>query len=163
MTRMTRNSRTIRARFLAGVLALTLLLAGCSSEPTRDDGRVTLRFQSLAWQQESVEATKELVDEWNALHPEIQVEYVQGSWDSVHDQLLTSFEEARRPTSSTTPPTTSPTSRTAATSPTSRTCCPSGSPPTSRRSPGSPSPSATASTVCPSSRSRASSSPTPSA
>lgn len=97
MTRMTRNSRTIRARFLAGVLALTLLLAGCSSEPTRDDGRVTLRFQSLAWQQESVEATKELVDEWNALHPEIQVEYVQGSWDSVHDQLLTSFEGGEAP------------------------------------------------------------------
>ncbi|WSB94018.1 sugar ABC transporter substrate-binding protein [Streptomyces cellulosae] len=94
---MTRNSRTIRARFLAGVLALTLLLAGCSSEPTRDDGRVTLRFQSLAWQQESVEATKELVDEWNALHPEIQVEYVQGSWDSVHDQLLTSFEGGEAP------------------------------------------------------------------
>jgi ABC-type glycerol-3-phosphate transport system substrate-binding protein len=97
MTRMTRNSRTTRARFLAGVLALTLLLAGCSSEPTRDDGRVTLRFQSLAWQQESVEATKELVDEWNALHPEIQVEYVQGSWDSVHDQLLTSFEGGEAP------------------------------------------------------------------
>ncbi|MBT2903943.1 ABC transporter substrate-binding protein [Streptomyces sp. McG8] len=94
---MTRNSRTTRARFLAGVLALTLLLAGCSSEPTRDDGRVTLRFQSLAWQQESVEATKELVDEWNALHPEIQVEYVQGSWDSVHDQLLTSFEGGEAP------------------------------------------------------------------
>jgi len=97
MTRMTRNSRTTRARFLAGVLALTLLLAGCSSEPTRDGGRVTLRFQSLAWQQESVEATKELVDEWNALHPEIQVEYVQGSWDSVHDQLLTSFEGGEAP------------------------------------------------------------------
>ncbi|MEW2183947.1 sugar ABC transporter substrate-binding protein [Streptomyces cellulosae] len=94
---MTRNSRTTRARFLAGVLALTLLLAGCSSEPTRDGGRVTLRFQSLAWQQESVEATKELVDEWNALHPEIQVEYVQGSWDSVHDQLLTSFEGGEAP------------------------------------------------------------------
>ncbi len=97
MTRMTRDSRTTRARFLVVVLALTLLLAGCSSEPTRDDGRVTLRFQSLAWQQESVEATKELVDEWNALHPEIQVEYVQGSWDSVHDQLLTSFEGGEAP------------------------------------------------------------------
>ncbi|MER7869315.1 extracellular solute-binding protein [Streptomyces sp. UNC401CLCol] len=94
---MTRDSRTTRARFLVVVLALTLLLAGCSSEPTRDDGRVTLRFQSLAWQQESVEATKELVDEWNALHPEIQVEYVQGSWDSVHDQLLTSFEGGEAP------------------------------------------------------------------
>ncbi len=94
---MTRMIRMTRTRMLVGILASALLLAGCSSGPTRDDGRVTLRFQSLAWQQESVEATKELVDEWNALHPDIRVEYVQGSWDSVHDQLLTSFEGGEAP------------------------------------------------------------------
>ncbi|MFD8266693.1 ABC transporter substrate-binding protein [Streptomyces althioticus] len=86
-----------RVRTLVGAIALALLLAGCSSGGTRDDGRVTLRFQSLAWQKESVEATRELVDEWNALHPDIRVEYVQGSWDSVHDQLLTSFEGGEAP------------------------------------------------------------------
>ncbi len=118
---------TTRTRMLVAALALALLLAGCSSGGTRDDGRITLRFQSLAWQQESVEATKELVAEWNAAHPDVRVEYVQGSWDSVHDQLLTSFEGGAAPTSSTTPPTTSPTSPTGATWPTSRTCCPSGS------------------------------------
>ncbi|MFI1732919.1 ABC transporter substrate-binding protein [Streptomyces acidicola] len=85
----------MRTRVLAAILLL--LLAGCSSGGGRDDGRITLRFQSLAWQQESVEANKELVKEWNAAHPDIQVEYVQGSWDGVHDQLLTSFEGGEAP------------------------------------------------------------------
>lgn len=84
-----------------GVLALvlTLLLAGCTSGGSAGPagGRITLRFQSLAWQQESVEANKELVKEWNASHPDVKVEYVQGSWDSVHDQLLTSFEGGEAP------------------------------------------------------------------
>ncbi|WP_189939805.1 ABC transporter substrate-binding protein [Streptomyces aurantiogriseus] len=81
----------------AAVLALGLLLAGCTGSGGSDDGRITLRFQSLAWQEESVEANKELVDEWNASHPDVKVEYVQGSWDSVHDQLLTSFEGGEAP------------------------------------------------------------------
>ncbi|WP_107055860.1 ABC transporter substrate-binding protein [Streptomyces griseus] len=79
-------------------LVVALFLTGCSSGGGRDDdGPVTLRFQSLAWQDESVEANKELVKEWNATHPDIKVEYVQGSWDSVHDQLLTSFEGGEAP------------------------------------------------------------------
>jgi ABC-type glycerol-3-phosphate transport system substrate-binding protein len=87
----------MRTRILAALAAALLLLAGCSPDGTRDDGRITLRFQSLAWQQESVAATRELVREWNAAHPEVRVEYVQGSWDSVHDQLLTSFEGGEAP------------------------------------------------------------------
>ncbi|CAL9290937.1 sugar ABC transporter substrate-binding protein [Streptomyces olindensis] len=85
----------MRARLLA--LVLLLLLAGCSSGGSRDDGPVTLRFQSLAWQEESVAVTRELVAEWNATHPDVRVEYVQGSWDSVHDQLLTAFEGGEAP------------------------------------------------------------------
>lgn len=85
----------MRARLLTVVLLL--LLAGCSSGGGHDDGRITLRFQSLAWQEESVAANKELVKEWNAAHPDIRVEYVQGSWDSVHDQLLTAFEGGEAP------------------------------------------------------------------
>jgi ABC-type glycerol-3-phosphate transport system substrate-binding protein len=85
----------MRARLLA--LVLLLLLAGCTSGGTADDGRVTLRFQSLAWQEESVEVTEDLVAEWNAAHPDVRVEYVQGSWDSVHDQLLTAFEGGEAP------------------------------------------------------------------
>ncbi|MGC2997770.1 ABC transporter substrate-binding protein [Streptomyces sp. G35A] len=87
----------MRTRILVAALALALLLAGCSSGGTRDDGRITLRFQSLAWQQESVDATRELVEEWNAAHPDVRVRYVQGSWDSVHDQLLTAFEGGEAP------------------------------------------------------------------
>jgi ABC-type glycerol-3-phosphate transport system substrate-binding protein len=83
-------------RFLA-LFAGLLLIAACTSEGGGADGRVTLRFQSLAWQQESVEVNRELVEEWNATHPDVKVEYVQGSWDSVHDQLLTSFEGGEAP------------------------------------------------------------------
>ncbi|AVZ75992.1 hypothetical protein SLUN_31085 [Streptomyces lunaelactis] len=88
----------MRVRMLTAVAAaLTLLLTGCSDGGTDPGGKVKLRFQSLAWQQESVDANKELVEEWNASHPGIQVQYVQGSWDSVHDQLLTSFEGGEAP------------------------------------------------------------------
>jgi ABC-type glycerol-3-phosphate transport system substrate-binding protein len=76
-------------------LALLLLLAGCAAP--QDDGRIVLRFQSLAWQEESVRATRDLVREWNATHPDVEVRYVQGSWDSVHDQLLTAFEGGEAP------------------------------------------------------------------
>ncbi|MCX5292203.1 MULTISPECIES: ABC transporter substrate-binding protein [unclassified Streptomyces] len=88
----------MRGRMI-GLLALVLaLLAGCAGGGGGTaDGRITLRFQSLAWQQESVAANKELVKEWNASHPDVKVEYVQGSWDSVHDQLLTSFEGGEAP------------------------------------------------------------------
>ncbi|WP_369232591.1 ABC transporter substrate-binding protein [Streptomyces sp. R21] len=80
------------------IVVLMLLLAGCTSGGgTSADGRITLRFQSLAWQEESVTANKELVKEWNAAHSDVKVEYVQGSWDSVHDQLLTSFEGGEAP------------------------------------------------------------------
>ncbi|MGW0121433.1 ABC transporter substrate-binding protein [Streptomyces sp. NPDC003327] len=80
--------------------ALALLLAGCTDGASGDgphDGVIRLRFQSLAWQRESVDANKQLVKEWNAAHPGVQVEYVQGSWDSVHDQLLTAFEGGEAP------------------------------------------------------------------
>ncbi|MER5505017.1 sugar ABC transporter substrate-binding protein [Streptomyces sp. NPDC002766] len=87
----------MRARLVTGVLVLLLLLAGCTGGGPAEGGRITLRFQSLAWQQESVKASKELVKEWNAAHPDVKVEYVQGSWDSVHDQLLTSFEGGEAP------------------------------------------------------------------
>ncbi|MGF0169394.1 ABC transporter substrate-binding protein [Streptomyces sp. Marseille-Q5077] len=90
----------MRTRLLPALVAvLAMLLAGCSGDD-RDgaaDGRVTLRFQSLAWQEESVEVNKELVKEWNDTRPDVKVEYVQGSWDSVHDQLLTSFEGGEAP------------------------------------------------------------------
>ncbi|MCI3271581.1 ABC transporter substrate-binding protein [Streptomyces cylindrosporus] len=88
----------MRARTLFLLTLALALLAGCTSgESGTANGRIVLRFQSLAWQEESVAANKELVKEWNAGHPGVKVEYVQGSWDSVHDQLLTSFEGGEAP------------------------------------------------------------------
>ncbi|MEU8887641.1 sugar ABC transporter substrate-binding protein [Streptomyces sp. NPDC048442] len=86
-------------RFLVAAAAAALLLTGCSATGRGPDenGVITLRFQSLAWQKESVDINKQLVKEWNAAHPKVQVEYVQGSWDSIHDQLLTSFEGGEAP------------------------------------------------------------------
>ncbi|MFD3648404.1 ABC transporter substrate-binding protein [Streptomyces cyaneofuscatus] len=91
--------RTLARRAAAAAAVLALLLTGCSgTDDGRDaDGTIRLRFQSLAWQKESVDAEKQLVKEWNAAHPDVQVDYVQGSWDNVHDQLLTSFEGGEAP------------------------------------------------------------------
>ncbi|MGW0707154.1 ABC transporter substrate-binding protein [Streptomyces sp. NPDC002643] len=85
-------------RFLTALVLFGLLLTGCTGDDDgSSDGRITLRFQSLAWQEESVAVNKELVEEWNATHPRVKVEYVQGTWESVHDQLLTSFEGGEAP------------------------------------------------------------------
>ncbi|MCX5417426.1 ABC transporter substrate-binding protein [Streptomyces sp. NBC_00059] len=94
---MRRRPHTVTAAVTA---ALALLLTGCSGDGGRStdaDGTIRLSFQSLAWQKESVDANEELVREWNAAHPGIQVDYVQGSWDNVHDQLLTAFEGGEAP------------------------------------------------------------------
>ncbi|MCR3726512.1 ABC-type glycerol-3-phosphate transport system substrate-binding protein [Streptomyces umbrinus] len=89
-----------RTKRLVAMVAALLLMgsAACTGgDGGSQEGRITLRFQSLAWQEESVDVNKELVKEWNATHPDVKVEYVQGSWDSVHDQLLTSFEGGEAP------------------------------------------------------------------
>ncbi|MFF8898912.1 ABC transporter substrate-binding protein [Streptomyces lydicus] len=97
----TAPGRWNRRGLLAASAALpaAALLPGCSGERRRrsSGGRITLRFQSLAWQQDSLKANKQLVAEWNARHPDIQVRYVQGAWATVHDQLLTSFEGGEAP------------------------------------------------------------------
>lgn len=89
----------VRTTAAAVATALALLLTGCSGTGDGGDGsgRTELSFQSLAWQKESVDANKQLVREWNETHPDIHVTYVQGSWDTVHDQLLTSFEGDEAP------------------------------------------------------------------
>ncbi|MEJ3749344.1 sugar ABC transporter substrate-binding protein [Actinomycetes bacterium KLBMP 9797] len=86
-------------RLVAVSAALVIGLSGCgsSADDSSSEGPVKLRFLSLAWQEESLKANRELVDKWNAEHADIQVEYVQGDWNSVHDQLLTSFEGGDAP------------------------------------------------------------------
>jgi len=51
-----------------------------------------LRFVSLAWQEAAIATNKSIVNEWNSAHPDLQVEYIQGTWNSAHDYLITAFE-----------------------------------------------------------------------
>ncbi|AAT89471.1 hypothetical protein ATY41_09020 [Leifsonia xyli subsp. xyli] len=85
---------------LAGIVAASVALSGCSSSggPDADKGgKVTLTFQSLAYQDTTVAATKSIVEEWNKANPDIQVKLQQGSWDNVHDQLVTQFQVGTAP------------------------------------------------------------------
>lgn len=103
---------------IAAVAVAATLLAACGGGEAADNGEnvatdstatdstqaaddsgesISLSFQTLAWQEQSVEANHAIVDAWNEENPNIQVEYVQGDWGSVHDQLLTSFEGGTPP------------------------------------------------------------------
>lgn len=97
---------------LTGLAVAALALSGCAATvggggssaegPSGGgsggaDGPVTLRFQSLAFQEPTIAATEAIVDAWNADNPDVQVEYVQGSWDSVQDQLVTQFAGGTAP------------------------------------------------------------------
>ncbi len=82
---------------IAALLAIIIISLYVSSELAMRRETVVvqtgpLRFLSLAWQEEAVEAVREITGQWNAQHPEQQVEYIQGTWNSIHDYLITGFE-----------------------------------------------------------------------
>jgi ABC-type glycerol-3-phosphate transport system substrate-binding protein len=79
------------------VAAVGILLAGCASGGQEPDEKITLTFQSLAFQEATIDATQEIVDAWNEDNPNVQVELIQGSWDAVHDQLVTQFQGGTAP------------------------------------------------------------------
>jgi multiple sugar transport system substrate-binding protein len=99
---------TMRARRpIIGALATAVLLSGCAfgsggaedaggDAPTEGEP-VTLTFQSLEFQDTAVQAVQDIVDTWNQENPDIQVELTQGSWDNVHDQLVTQFQGSTAP------------------------------------------------------------------
>jgi ABC-type glycerol-3-phosphate transport system substrate-binding protein len=93
----------MRIKSALAATAIVALAAGCGgggggSEPASSSNEpVKINFLSLAWQKESVAANKQLVDEWNKANPNIQVTYVQGSWDNVNDQLVTQFAGGTAP------------------------------------------------------------------
>ena len=92
--------KVVTALMAAGALVALAACGGGSDDSSGDSGsteKVTLKFQSLAFQKTTVAATKKIVADWNAANPNIQVEYVQGSWDSVHDQLVTQFQGGTAP------------------------------------------------------------------
>ncbi|MHA6625787.1 ABC transporter substrate-binding protein [Pseudonocardia sichuanensis] len=89
-------------RKLLVAIGAVAALAGCATAPVGPEvdegtGPVTLTFQSLAFQEPSVAATERIVADWNAAHPDVRVELTQGSWDSVHDQLVTQFQGGTAP------------------------------------------------------------------
>lgn len=91
--------KALTALMAAGAL-VALAACGSGNDSSGDPApgeKVTLKFQSLAFQKTTVAATKKIVADWNAAHPDVQVEYVQGSWDSVHDQLVTQFQGSTAP------------------------------------------------------------------
>lgn len=85
------------ARAGAALAALALALSGCSAFGIGDDDGNTLTFQSLAFQDTTVEATKDIVDAWNKKNPDTPVKLSKGSWDNVHDQLVTQFKGGTAP------------------------------------------------------------------
>ncbi|MEU4291223.1 extracellular solute-binding protein [Kribbella sp. NPDC026596] len=93
--------KAVTALMAAGALVALAACGSNSDDSSGDSGssneKVTLKFQSLAFQKTTVDATKKIVADWNAANPNIQVEYVQGSWDSVHDQLVTQFQGGTAP------------------------------------------------------------------
>lgn len=86
------------ATAVLGAIAVTGLLASCAGgDAGASDGPIELSFQSLAYQDATVQATQEIVDQWNADNPDVQVNLTQGSWDNVHDQLVTQFQGGTAP------------------------------------------------------------------
>ncbi|MEU6724436.1 sugar ABC transporter substrate-binding protein [Nonomuraea wenchangensis] len=95
----------MRIRSALAAAAIVALAGACgsgggdggSSSSSSSGEPVKINFLSLAWQKESVAANKQIVDEWNKANPNIQVTYVQGSWDNVNDQLVTQFAGGTAP------------------------------------------------------------------
>ena len=56
-----------------------------------------IRFLSLAWQTQAIEANNRIVAEWNAQHPDLQVELMLGNWSIMQDFLITGFETGDLP------------------------------------------------------------------
>lgn len=73
-------------------LAASLVVAALALGTVHAQAPVKLRFVSLAWQPQAIEAAISVVDAWNAQNPNVQVEYQQVDWGSIHDFLVTSFE-----------------------------------------------------------------------
>ncbi|MCW2918724.1 MAG: extracellular solute-binding protein family 1 [Actinomycetia bacterium] len=79
------------------VVAAAAMSAGCGSSGSKSSGKVTLKFSSTAWQAPTVAANKKIVADWNAAHPNIQIQYIPVAADSVHDKLVTQFASNSAP------------------------------------------------------------------
>lgn len=81
-----------RSLIITCCLILAVSMAVWRSFHKEDEQKNSLRFVSLAWQESAIATNRSIVEEWNRQHPEMPVEYIQGTWDSAHDYLVTAFE-----------------------------------------------------------------------
>ena len=63
-----------------------------SAAPSVATEPVNLTFATYVWQPATIEATDQIVADWNAANPNIQVEIVPIDVNSVHDALVTQFQ-----------------------------------------------------------------------
>ena len=91
------HRRRAAAAGLVSLLIASLAACGGSAGNSSSDGPVTVKFQSLAFLPATQAATTKIVDDFNAANPKIKVDLIQGSWDSVHDQLVTQFAGGTAP------------------------------------------------------------------
>ena len=97
MIRLWQIIKLYRGFILAGILTIAVISmfiisedSGLQGKNNQDDANI--KFLSLAWQVEAIAAVREIVNQWNFDHPDQQVELIQGTWNSVHDYLITGFE-----------------------------------------------------------------------
>ena len=77
-----------------GMLGMAALFAATAAVCA---GAVTLQFLTPAWQEDTVTEVENIVAEWNAARPDIQVEMVSVAWENINDYLLTSFQAGQGP------------------------------------------------------------------
>jgi len=84
---------------ILGLIVISFYVAGERSMRHAQTREQTgpLKFLSLAWQIDAVQAVQDATSQWNQLHPEQQVEFIQGSWNGIHDYLITGFETGDLP------------------------------------------------------------------
>ncbi len=51
----------------------------------------TIEFKGLAWIPQEVNVTKEIINQWNLEHPDIQVVFTQGNWGTLEDEMISGF------------------------------------------------------------------------
>lgn len=75
------------ALFLSFLLFVGFMLTmAATAEP------VSLVFKALTWIADEQRAQNEIVAEWNAAHPDIQVQVAAADWNTASQELLTAFE-----------------------------------------------------------------------
>jgi multiple sugar transport system substrate-binding protein len=94
------NRRTLSVAVtvtLAGALLAACGGGGDAGNEGGQDGPVTLTFQSLSDQPAAIEATENIVKDWNSKNPDVQVEIVPAGWDGIYDKLITQFNGGAAP------------------------------------------------------------------